>query len=216
MIITIDGPAGSGKGTLAINIAKHYNLAHMDTGLLYRAVGIQMLAHNQPLNDEAIAKKYAEEINYQTLTDPALRSEEASNAASMISAFPEVRSTLLDTQRKFAHSPPPEYKGAVLDGRDLGSYVLPEADVKFFVTANIEIRAKRRLKQLQNMGIKSIYTAVLKDLMERDLRDGKRKVAPLKQTNDAYLIDTSHISPQEVLEDVMHLVDKKLLSKMKR
>ena len=170
MIIAIDGPAASGKGTLARRIAARFGYVHLDTGKLYRAVGLAVLRAGGDPSDAAAALAAARRLDLDRLDDPALAGDDAAQAASKVAAIAEVRSALLDAQRKFAHTPP----GAVLDGRDIGTVVCPGADIKLFVTADIEVRAGRRHKELLNRGEDSIYARVLQDLIERDARDSGR------------------------------------------
>jgi 3-phosphoshikimate 1-carboxyvinyltransferase len=202
MVITVDGPAASGKGSLARRLAYHFGLGYLDTGLLYRAVGMRVLYANQDPNDVAAAIAAARAINAQDLANPKLRGERIGQAASIVSAIPEVREILLDYQRRFAASE----NGAVLDGRDIGTVICPDADYKFFVTASLEARAKRRHKELQDYGVKVDYQSVLDDLKERDTRDASRSVAPMKAAADATTIDTSRMSMQQVFDTVMSVV----------
>ncbi|MDK9721991.1 MAG: cytidylate kinase [Rhodospirillales bacterium] len=185
LIIAIDGPAAAGKGTLARRIAAQLNLAYLDTGLIYRAVGMKAL--REGLAPETAAQM----LGPEDLKAPNLRSEQAGQEASKVSAIPAVRSELLEFQRKFAAIPPPPAKGAVLDGRDIGTVVCPQADVKIFVTASAEARALRRHKELLERGESSIYPRVLEEMRERDERDSKRSVAPLVPAPDAVVLDTT-------------------------
>lgn len=202
MVITVDGPAASGKGSLARKLAYHFGLGYLDTGLLYRAVGMRVLYANQNPSDVAAAIAAARAINSQDLANPKLRGERIGQAASIVSAMPEVREILLDFQRKFAASE----NGAVLDGRDTGTVICPDADYKFFITASLEARAKRRHKELQDYGVKVDYQSVIDDLRERDERDANRSVAPMKPADDAAVIDTSSMSMNQVFEKVMAVV----------
>lgn len=185
LIIAIDGPAAAGKGTLARRIAAHLGLAYLDTGLIYRAVG--MKAKREGL--EPI--KAAQMLTPEDLKAPDLRTEEGGQAASKVASIPDVRSELLEFQRKFATSPPPPATGAVLDGRDIGTVVCPQAAVKIFVTASAEARAGRRHKELLERGESSIYARVLEEMKERDERDSNRSVAPLVPAPDAVVLDTT-------------------------
>ncbi len=175
MIIAVDGPAASGKGTVARALALHFKLPHLDTGLLYRATGLQCLRHGGNPTAEADAGA-ATEFSDAMLNDPEIRSEAASRAASVVSAHPAVRHALLERQLDFARQP----GGAVLDGRDIGTVIAPDADAKLFVTAASEIRAKRRFAQLVGEGSKVAYEHVLTDILARDERDSSRSAAPLK------------------------------------
>jgi len=205
LVIAIDGPAASGKGTLARRLAEHFRLDYLDTGSLYRAVGMKIVYAGKDPHDRAAALQAAKTIDADDLANPRLRQERIGQAASIVSAFPEVRSALLDFQRHFARSG----QGAVLDGRDIGTVVCPEADFKFFVTATLYARAKRRHKELQGQGIEVIFESVLNDLRERDERDEKRAIAPLKPSQDAYVIDSSALDASQVFEKACQLIWKK-------
>lgn len=191
MIIAIDGPAASGKGTLARRLARYMNLAYLDTGRIYRAVGLAVLRAGSDPADPAAAEAAARNLDPAHLEDPALTGDDAAQAASKVAAIPGVRTALLGFQREFAAHPPGGRAGAVLDGRDIGTVVCPDADIKFFVTASRRVRAQRRHKELLNRGENSIYARVLQDLTERDARDSKRDVAPLTPAKDAIVLDTS-------------------------
>lgn len=214
MIIAIDGPAAAGKGTLAQNLAKHFSYAFLDTGRLYRAVGYAVLQAGADPSDEAAAAKQArafdpKSIN-QILSNPALRDEATGNAASKVAAIPAVREALLQLQRDFAEHPFFEdgtpAKGAVLDGRDIGTVVCPDADVKFFVTASAEVRADRRFKELQEAGKPADYDKILADIKERDERDSNRATAPLKPAADAYVLDTSHLNAVQAFQAALDYI----------
>lgn len=191
MIVAVDGPAASGKGTLARRIAERLGFAHLDTGRLYRAVGLAVVRAGRDPADPAAAEAAARSLDPDALDDPDLAGDEAAQAASIVAAIPGVRAALLALQRAFAHNPPAGKPGAVLDGRDVGTVVCPDADIKFFVTASARVRAERRHKELLNRGEVSIYARVLQDLRERDARDSTRDVAPLKPAEDAIVLDTS-------------------------
>ncbi|AIL12930.1 hypothetical protein IM40_04455 [Candidatus Paracaedimonas acanthamoebae] len=210
MIIAIDGPAGAGKGTVARGIALHYNLAHLETGLLYRALASKVLENNVDLDDIDKIAALASTISLDDLKNKHLRSEEIGNLASKVAALPEVRQALLDFQHKFANTPQPGFNGVVLDGRDIGTLVCPQADIKFYITAELEVRAQRRLKELQERGIKSIHTAIIQNMMDRDLRDKSRQQAPLQVAKDAYVIDSSHLSPDDVLKQSITVIERHL------
>lgn len=203
MIIAIDGPAGSGKGTLAKRIAVHFGFAHLDTGLIYRAVGMAVLRAGQNPEDAGAAEQAAKALDTAGFADPALRGDEAAVAASKASAIPGVRAALLDFQRRFASHPPGGAPGAVLDGRDVGTVVCPSADVKIFLVANPEVRAERRVKELQGRGLEAIYARVLRDMNERDARDQARAVAPLIPAKDAFVLDTSSLDADQVFDQVL-------------
>lgn len=207
MIIAVDGPAASGKGTLARRLAKHYGYVHLDTGKLYRAVGMAVLrAGGDPANPVAAAEA-ARTLDPASVDDPELAGDEAAQAASKVAAIPEVREALLQLQRNFAHDPPAGAGGAVLDGRDIGTVVCPDADIKLFVTADVDVRAARRHKELLNRREPSIYARVLQDLTERDARDSARSVAPLRPADDAVVLDTSDKDADAVFAEVLRLVE---------
>lgn len=209
MIIAVDGPAASGKGTLARRLAAHFNFAFLDTGLLYRAVGLAVLRKGRDPADPKAAEAAARELDLDALDDPALRSDEVSEAASKVAVIPGVRAALLGLQRGFALNPPDGKKGAVLDGRDIGTVICPNADVKLFVTASPEVRASRRHKELLARGVDSIYARVLQDLRERDARDAARAVAPLKPAADAYVLETSGLDADQVFEAAVMAIQRK-------
>ncbi|HAJ21453.1 MAG TPA: (d)CMP kinase, partial [Rhodospirillaceae bacterium] len=180
MIIAVDGPAASGKGTVARKLATEFDFAYLDTGKLYRAVGLAVLRAGGDPEDEDAAIDAANALDLQTLEDPVLLGDEAASAASKVAAIDGVRSALLAFQRSFAAAPPEGKLGAVLDGRDIGTVICPDALVKLFVTASVDIRAQRRHKELLNRGTPSIYPRVLDELKARDARDMNRATAPLK------------------------------------
>jgi cytidylate kinase len=199
MIIAIDGPAAAGKGTLARRLARHYGLAYLDTGSLYRAVALKVLEAGGDPGKETQAAAAARAVGPADLDRPALREERVGAAASKVAVHPAVRQALLEFQRNFARKPPAGAKGAVLDGRDIGTVICPEPDViKFFVSASLETRALRRLKELQEKGDSPIYTAVLQDMKERDARDANRGLAALKKAPDAVDLDTSALDADQV------------------
>ncbi|HEY0911492.1 MAG TPA: (d)CMP kinase [Bradyrhizobium sp.] len=189
MIIAIDGPAASGKGTLAKWLARHYGLRHLDTGVIYRAVAKAMLDAGFELTDEARAAAAAMALDPETFGDPALKSQKVGDAASVVSAFPRVREALVNFQRQFAAAPP----GAVLDGRDIGTVICPDADVKIFVVADPKVRAHRRTLEAQGRGEDADEGIILADILKRDERDQNRATAPLKAAPDAHLLDNSHL-----------------------
>jgi len=207
MIIAVDGPAAAGKGTLARRLALALNLAYLDTGALYRAVGLSVLRAGGDPADEAAAVEAAENLDRSILDDPELRGDAAAGAASKVAAIPAVRQVLLAFQRDLAANPPAGKQGAILDGRDIGTVVCPEADVKIFVTASAEARAERRLKELQGRGIEAIYANVLQDMKERDARDQARAVAPLVPAEDAHILDTTDLDADEAFEQALAIVD---------
>ena len=189
MIVAVDGPAAAGKGTLARRIAAQFGLAYLDTGLLYRAVGFKLVRVGADPGDPAAAAEAARALRAADLEDDQLRGDAAAAAASVVAAMPDVRAALLEFQRAFAARPPGDAKGAVIDGRDIGTVVCPDADVKF--TAALEIRAERRLMELRGRGEDAIYARVLADMQARDARDSQRDIAPLVAAEDAYVLDTS-------------------------
>jgi cytidylate kinase len=206
MIIAIDGPAASGKGTVARRLAEYLNHAYLDTGSLYRAVALSVLRAGADPSDPAIAVAHARDLDPNLTEDPDLRSATTGAAASKVAAVGSVRSTLLAFQRNFAVTPPSAQPGAVLDGRDIGTVVCPDADRKIFVIADREIRAERRFKELLRRGDAAIYARVLDDLQERDARDASRVDAPMRQAEDAMLLDTSHLDPDQAFERALAFV----------
>ena len=202
MIVAVDGPAASGKGTLARRIARELGYAHLDTGKLYRAVGLAVLRAGDDPSDPAAAEAAARALDSDSLDDPELAGDEAAQAASKVSAIPAVRAALLEMQRSFAGRAP----GAVLDGRDIGTVVCPDADIKLYVTASDEIRAQRRHKELLQRGKASIYARVLQDLRERDARDSARSVAPMKPAEDAVVLDTDRLDAEAAFAAAMELI----------
>jgi cytidylate kinase len=208
MIIAIDGPAAAGKGTLAKRLAAHYSLALLDTGLLYRAVGYKVLALEQGPEDTNIATEVAEELMPEDLESPNLRNDEVAQAASKVSAVPGVRAALLEFQQDFARNPPGDVKGAILDGRDIGTVVCPNADAKLFITASVEVRAERRLKELLERDVDAIYACVLQNMKERDARDSGRVVSPLVPAQDALQLDTSTLDVDAVFAKALKFIDK--------
>jgi CMP/dCMP kinase len=206
-IIAIDGPAAAGKGTLARRLAAYLGFAYLDTGLLYRAVGLKTLVAGADPNDAAAATKAAMALRADDLTDDDLRTDRVANAASHVAAIASVREALLAFQRRFASSPPNGEMGVVLDGRDIGTVVCPYADLKLFVTASIDVRAARRLNELRGRGLEAIDTRVLQEMRERDARDSGRAVAPLEPANDAIVIDTSDLGPDAVFAAALAAFD---------
>jgi cytidylate kinase len=205
-IVAIDGPAASGKGTLARRLAEYFGLAHLDTGKLYRATGLGVIEARGDPADPAAAEKAARNLDFSRLADSRLNDEDAARAASVVAAIPAVRAALLEAQRAFAHHPPAPAKGAVLDGRDIGTVVCPDAAVKIFITASAESRAFRRVKELRERGATAIYDDVLQDMRERDARDSERRVAPLAAAPDAMTIDTTLLDADQVYEQASELI----------
>jgi CMP/dCMP kinase len=226
-VIAIDGPAAAGKGTLARRLAAHLGYAYLDTGLLYRAVGMKALSRADGTEQSAAVSSVpaeatgeagasdhgaawmasavwaAETLTKADLARADLRGDVAAGAASQVAAMPAVRAALLSFQRRFAERPPGDAPGAVLDGRDIGTVVCPQAPIKLFVTAALDVRAERRLKELRDRGLEVIDSRVLRDMQERDGRDSSRAVAPLEPASDAIVIDTSGLDPDAVFAAAM-------------
>jgi cytidylate kinase len=205
VIIAVDGPAASGKGTIARALAAHFGLPHLDTGLLYRAVGLATLRRGGDPSDEADAFA-ACDFSDAMLGDPELKSEAAGASASRVSAHPAVRAALIQRQRAFAD----QHGGAVLDGRDIGTVIAPHAAVKLFVTARPEIRARRRHDELERMGLHSRLESVLHDIQARDERDSSRRTAPLRQAEDAILLDTSDLAIEDAIQRAISLAEARI------
>jgi CMP/dCMP kinase len=203
MIIAIDGPAASGKGTLARRLAAHYGLRHLDTGLLYRAVAQAVLDAGYKLDDPGRAAAAASGLDPSRFDEAVLKSHAAGEAASVVSAIPEVRAALVQLQRDFAAAPP----GAVLDGRDIGTVICPQADVKIFVTATPEVRAKRRALEISRSGPAADAAEILADIRRRDERDSARAVAPLKAAADAHILDTSALDIEAAFRAAVAIVE---------
>jgi len=202
MIIAIDGTTSSGKGTLAKRLAKHYGLPHLDTGLLYRAVAAAALDRAIDLRDEAACAAVAEKVDPYEFDERELRGAHVGAAASVVASLGAVRKALFNLQRRFAEQP----GGAVLDGRDIGTVIAPEAEVKLWVDASVEERAKRRFKELSGMGEKVTPEGVLTQLQERDARDAGRKDAPMKPADDAVHIDTTTLTPDECFAKALKII----------
>ena len=204
-IIAVDGPAASGKGTIARALARHFGLPHMDTGMLYRAVALNLWRWGGDMSSEFEALR-ACDVAAVDPQDPELRSEAVSSIASRVSAYPSVRAALLERQRQFAGQP----GGAVLDGRDIGTVVAPDAQAKLFVTASAQIRARRRVRELLERGLPAHYEDVLIDIKARDERDSTRATAPLARAGDALLIDTSDLDVDAAIAEAVRLVEGRL------
>lgn len=202
MIIAIDGPAASGKGTLARRIAAHFGYQVLDTGLIYRAVARDLLASGQSLDDEAAAAWAAKSLDPTTLDDPGLRLPGVGEAASIVAKFPTVRTALLEFQRNFAAQNP----GAVLDGRDIGTVVCPDADVKLFIIADVEVRARRRYEELKARGEPVTYERVLDTIKARDARDESRADAPMAIALDAHVLDTTSLDADAAFAAALALI----------
>jgi cytidylate kinase len=203
MIIAIDGPAASGKGTLAKRLAAHYGFHHLDTGLIYRAVAFALIDQGVDLQNEAAAVTAAQGLNPLAFDNPALKSHQVGSAASIVSAIPAVRAALVEFQRQFASQPP----GAVLDGRDIGTVICPAAEVKIFVVADAKIRAHRRTLEVRGRGEAADEAAILADILARDERDQNRTAAPLKPASDAYLLDNSHLDIEGGVRAAIDIVE---------
>ncbi|MBR1825737.1 MAG: (d)CMP kinase [Alphaproteobacteria bacterium] len=218
MIITIDGPAAAGKGTISAYLSQKYHLAYFDTGMVYRAVGLQMVLTGLNLQNQNAALKIAQNLTFPQMMElsvhPDFRSDIGGQAASIVSAYPTVRAALLNMQKNFALKPTfadgQPAKGVVYDGRDTGTIICPNADLKLFVTASPQIRAERRYKEFLQKGMITSYEKVLADMIARDERDSKRTNAPLKPAEDAVIIDTSDLSIDDVLAYITPLVEAKL------
>ena len=204
-VIAVDGPAASGKGTIASALASHFGLPHMDTGLLYRAVALNLWRWGGDPGSEFEAVRACDELGFDH-DDPELRSETVSAIASAISAYPAVRAALLGRQRDFAR----QEGGAVLDGRDIGTVIAPEADLKLFVTASPEVRAKRRLAELEGRGMHASLEEVLAEILARDARDSERASAPLARAKDAILFDTSDLSREQAIAEAIRIAAERL------
>jgi cytidylate kinase len=206
VIVAIDGPAASGKGTLARRLADHYGLPHLDTGLLYRATARTLIDEGRRLDDVAAAVKAARGLALIDFDEAALRGREMGEAASVVAAIPEVRAALVEAQQTFARRP----GGAVLDGRDIGTVICPDATVKIFVTASPETRAQRRALELRSRAEPSDYAKVLADILNRDRRDSSRSTAPLKPAADAMILDTTDLDVEDTVREALRLVEKQL------
>jgi cytidylate kinase len=205
MIIAVDGPAASGKGTLGRRLAAHYGLRHLDTGLIYRAVGKAMLEGGHRLDDVERAVRAANALVPATFNETELKRHAVGEAASVVSAIPQVRAALLAFQRDFGRTPP----GAVLDGRDIGTVICPDAAIKLFVTASPQARAERRYRELRERGADTIKPRVLAEMAERDRRDSERAAAPLKAAPDAYHLDTSDMDADAAFAAALAFIERK-------
>lgn len=210
MIIAIDGPAAAGKGTLAKRLANEFNFALLDTGALYRIVGLSLLKAGLDPSDVTAANKASLELDLSLFNDPALRHEATGQAASQVAVMPSVRRNLLNYQKHYAENPPEGKAGAVLDGRDIGTVVCPQADVKFFVTATAEERARRRTAEIIAKGETADYQKILADVVARDERDTNRAEAPLKPAKDALLLDTTKLDIDAVFLRAVEIIKTQL------
>ncbi|CAO4165691.1 (d)CMP kinase [Methylorubrum populi] len=204
LVIAIDGPAASGKGTLAKRLALHYGLPHLDTGLLYRAVALTLIDAGADLDDAGAAARAAADLSAERLSDPRLRERAMGEAASRVSSVPEVRAALLSWQRRFADGS----EGAVLDGRDIGTVVCPAARVKLFIVAAPEERARRRHRELLGRGEETTLAAILADIRARDARDSSRAAAPLKVAEDAVVLDTTELDADAAFAEAVAIVER--------
>jgi cytidylate kinase len=209
VIIAVDGPAAAGKGTLARRLAAHYGLAHLDTGRIYRATALATFDAGGDPADPVAAEAAALRITPALLGDVRLSEERIAQAASVVAAIPGVRAALLAFQRDFARRPP----GAVLDGRDIGTVVCPDADAKLYVQASPEARAKRRFKELRAAGVEAIYERVLQDMTDRDARDSQRRTAPLRPADDAFVLDTTALDAEAAYAAAITYIDGKIAGK---
>jgi cytidylate kinase len=203
-VIAVDGTAASGKGTIAGKLAAHYGLPHLDTGLLYRAVGQAVQAGGGDLDDEAVAAEAAKALDLSKLDDPALQSGEAGEAASRVAAHPAVRAALLKLQQDFARQP----GGAVLDGRDIATVIAPDAPAKLYVDAALETRAERRWRQTSAKGDPRTLDDMIEDLARRDARDSGRSTAPLVKSRDSVLLDTTQMSISQAFDEALRIVEQ--------
>lgn len=208
-VIAIDGPAAAGKGTLARRLAGHLGFAYLDTGLLYRAVAARLIEAGAGIEAD-LAAAAAKALSPSDLDRSDLRGDDVAAVASKVAAMPEVRAALLSFQREFAAKPPGNRPGAVLDGRDIATVVCPDADCKLFVTASVEVRALRRLKELRQRGVDAIHTRVLREMQERDARDSQRSVAPLVPARDAVVIDTSTLDAEHAFAAALEIVEARM------
>jgi cytidylate kinase len=202
-VIAVDGPAASGKGTIASRLAEAYDVPMLDSGLLYRAVGVLLTRHGGDLDDVAAATQVARELTAEMLTDPAFRTREAGEAASRVAVHTPVREALREMQQTFAHRP----GGAVIDGRDIGTVIAPEAPAKLYVTAAPEVRAERRFRQLVAQGEAVTYEDILADILKRDARDGGRADSPMRPADDSVLLDTSEMTIEQATDAARRIVE---------
>lgn len=207
--IAIDGPAGAGKGTLARRVADYYHLNHLDTGLTYRAVAQQLLAHGLPIDNASAAETAARQLDLARLDRTVLSAHEVGEAASKVAVFPAVRRVLVEKQREFAATPP----GAVLDGRDIGTVVCPQADVKLYLTASAEVRARRRLAEIEGNHGSADFATILADIQRRDERDTSRADSPLRPAADAHLLDTSEMDIEAAFLAARAIIDAALAAR---
>lgn len=208
VVIAIDGPAASGKGTLAERLARHFGYPHLESGRLYRAVAAKLLAAGETMADPDLATRAAQDLVDSDFNHPNLYTEDTGLMASKVAAIAGVRDALVHFQRDFAAHPPGGAKGVVIDGRDIGTVICPKAQHKLFVTARPEIRAERRLKQLRQRGAEAIHSRVLQDIIERDAMDTQRTKSPLRQAPDAHLLDTSELDADQAFAAALRLIEQ--------
>lgn len=208
IVIAIDGPAASGKGTLAERLARHFGYPHLESGRLYRAVAAKLLAAGHTKAEPAVATRIAQDLVEEDLNHPNLYAEETGLMASKVAAIPGVREALLHFQRDFAAAPPGGAAGVVIDGRDIGTVICPKAKHKLFITARPEIRADRRVKQLRQRGAEAIHSRVLQDILERDAMDTQRTKSPLRQAPDAHLLDTSELDADQAFAAALAIIEQ--------
>ena len=206
VVIAVDGPAASGKGTLSNSLANHFDFARLDTGLIYRALGLKVLGDGTDASDKQKVILLANQVSFDDLNQENLRSEKVGAVASRLAAIPDVRGVLRKFQRDFAVHPPAEKSGVVLDGRDIGTIVCPNANFKIFLIADKDVRATRRFKELQERGLRAIYSQILRDIVDRDARDSLRSVAPLEPAKDAFVLDTSKLSVDATFVAVLRYI----------
>lgn len=208
IVITIDGPAASGKGTLAQRLARHFGYPYLESGRLYRAVAAKLVEAGHNDADPQIATKIAQDLVESDVNHPNLYAEQTGLMASKVSAIPGVRDALLHFQRDFAANPPGGAGGVVIDGRDIGTVICPNAQHKLFITARPEIRAERRVKQLRQRGVEAIHSRVLQDIIERDAMDSQRTKSPLRQAPDAHLLDTSELDADQTFAAALAFIEQ--------
>ncbi|MCF4166096.1 (d)CMP kinase [Zavarzinia compransoris] len=207
-VVAIDGPAAAGKGTLARRLADEFGFAYLDTGSLYRAVALALIRAGLPAPDEAEAEAAARALDFALLASPDLRREETGNLASVVAAMPAVRAALVDAQRQFGARPPGGKPGAVIDGRDIGTVICPDAPVKLFLTASTEARALRRFRELTAKDQPADMARIRAEIEARDARDAGRATAPLKAADDAHLLDTSDLAIEEVFAKAKAIIER--------
>ena len=208
-VIAIDGPAASGKGSLSRRLARHFGFAYLDTGLLYRAIGQKLLQQGVDLSDSTAAVDIACNLGFGDLRSAILRDDDIAHAAGVVAAHPDVRKALYGLQQRFAAQPPGGAPGTVLDGRDIGTVICPDAQIKIFIEASIQVRARRRHKELQARGLNSIYTRTLRDMRERDARDQSRAIAPLVPADDACVLDTTEVDEDSVFRSALAFISSR-------